>query len=188
MTRFRTQALSVAAVLASSLTLLPAAQADSEGAAMLEEGKKIAFTRAQGNCLACHYIEGGESPGTIAPPLVAMSSRYPDKAALRQHLAAEHLRAADITARSAEDVVLDTLELQELDKVCQNRVHSLRTCCDRRRPGYRCHLRTRHRRWQGTVRPWRRQPARRAGRQPSVRCKSPAAPCACETLPGSSAS
>jgi sulfur-oxidizing protein SoxX len=86
MTRFRTQALSVAAVLASSLTLLPAAQADSEGAAMLEEGKKIAFTRAQGNCLACHYIEGGESPGTIAPPLVAMSSRYPDKAALRAQI------------------------------------------------------------------------------------------------------
>jgi sulfur-oxidizing protein SoxX len=86
MTRFRTQALGVAAVLASSLTLLPAAQADSEGAAMLEEGKKIAFTRAQGNCLACHYIEGGESPGTIAPPLVAMSSRYPDKAALRAQI------------------------------------------------------------------------------------------------------
>jgi len=86
MTRFRTQALSVAAVLASSLTLLPTAQADSEGAAMLEEGKKIAFTRAQGNCLACHYIEGGESPGTIAPPLVAMSSRYPDKAALRAQI------------------------------------------------------------------------------------------------------
>ena len=86
MTRFRTQALSVAAVLASSLILLPTAQADSEGAAMLEEGKKIAFTRAQGNCLACHYIEGGESPGTIAPPLVAMNSRYPDKAALRAQI------------------------------------------------------------------------------------------------------
>lgn len=86
MTRFRTQALTVAAVLASSLILLPAAQADSEGAAMLEEGKKIAFTRAQGNCLACHYIEGGESPGTIGPPLVAMQSRFPDKAALRAQI------------------------------------------------------------------------------------------------------
>ena len=86
MTRFRTQALTVAAVLASSLILLPAAQADSEGAAMLEEGKKISFTRAQGNCLACHYIEGGESPGTIAPPLVAMQSRFPDKAALRAQI------------------------------------------------------------------------------------------------------
>jgi sulfur-oxidizing protein SoxX len=86
MTRFRNQALSVAAVIASSLTLLPAAQADSHGAAMLEEGKKIAFTRAQGNCLACHYIEGGESPGTIAPPLVAMKSRFPDIAALRAQI------------------------------------------------------------------------------------------------------
>ena len=86
MTRFRTQALTVAAVLASSFVLLPAAQADSEGAAMLEEGKKIAFTRSQGNCLACHYIEGGESPGTIGPPLVAMQSRYPDKAALRAQI------------------------------------------------------------------------------------------------------
>ena len=86
MTRFRTQALSVAAVLASSAILLPAAQADSEGAAMLEDGKKLAFTRAQGNCLACHYIEGGESPGTIGPPLVAMQARYPDKAALRAQI------------------------------------------------------------------------------------------------------
>ena len=49
-------------------------------------GKQIVSDSHLGNCLACHYIEGGESPGTIAPPLVAMSSRYPDKAALRAQI------------------------------------------------------------------------------------------------------
>lgn len=87
MSRFRTQALSAAAVLAGSLTLLPAVQAaDSQTAAMMEEGKKLAFERSKGNCLACHFIEGGESPGTIAPPLVAMQTRFPDKAAIRAQI------------------------------------------------------------------------------------------------------
>lgn len=86
MIRFRTQALSVAAVLASSLVLLPAAQADGHTAGMIADGKKLAFTRSQGNCLACHYIEGGESPGTLGPPLVAMQSRVPEKAVLRAQI------------------------------------------------------------------------------------------------------
>ena len=51
-----------------------------------QRGQKIVSDSHLGNCLACHYIEGGESPGTIAPPLVAMSSRYPDKAALRAQI------------------------------------------------------------------------------------------------------
>ncbi len=49
-------------------------------------GKKIAFDRTKGNCLACHQIAGGKLAGTIAPPLVAMKSRYPDKAKLRNQI------------------------------------------------------------------------------------------------------
>ena len=53
---------------------------------ILEEGQKLAFTRSKGNCLACHMIPGGESPGNIAPPLVSMKMRYPDKATLREQI------------------------------------------------------------------------------------------------------
>lgn len=45
----------------------------------IEEGKKLAFSRSEGNCLACHMIQGGTSPGNIGPALVAMKMRFPDK-------------------------------------------------------------------------------------------------------------
>lgn len=51
-----------------------------------EEGKQIAFDRTKGNCLACHMIEGGETPGNIAPALVSVQARYPDKAKLRAQI------------------------------------------------------------------------------------------------------
>lgn len=62
----------------------PAAQADL--AAGVSQGKKIALDRASGNCIACHLIAGGESPGTIGPPLVAMQVRYPSKDKLREQI------------------------------------------------------------------------------------------------------
>jgi sulfur-oxidizing protein SoxX len=41
------------------------------------------FTRPdKGNCIACHLIPGGESPGAIGPALIAMQTRYPSKEAL----------------------------------------------------------------------------------------------------------
>jgi len=52
----------------------------------IEEGKALAFDRKLGNCLACHTIIGGEAPGTIGPPLVAMQTRYPDKAKLHAQI------------------------------------------------------------------------------------------------------
>lgn len=47
------------------------------------EGKKIAYNRAKGNCLACHAMGGGDMPGTIGPPIIFMKSRFPNKADLR---------------------------------------------------------------------------------------------------------
>ncbi len=47
------------------------------------DGKKVAFDRKKGNCIACHAISGGDLPGNAAPPLVAMKARFPDKSALR---------------------------------------------------------------------------------------------------------
>ena len=55
-------------------------------AATLQLGQAVVFDRLKGNCLACHLIEGGESPGDIGPPLVAMQARFPDKAALRAQI------------------------------------------------------------------------------------------------------
>ncbi len=49
----------------------------------LIQGGCIAIDQKKGNCLACHRIEGGNIPGNIAPPLVAMQQRFPDKAKLR---------------------------------------------------------------------------------------------------------
>ena len=45
----------------------------------IEEGKKLAFDRKKGNCLACHQIEGGKLMGNNGPPLMAMKARFPNK-------------------------------------------------------------------------------------------------------------
>lgn len=52
----------------------------------IEKGQEIAFSRKKGNCLACHAIKGGKLPGNIAPPLVAMQQRFPDKAKLKTQI------------------------------------------------------------------------------------------------------
>jgi len=51
------------------------------------EGKDLAFNKKKGNCIACHIIAGGDMAGNIAPPLVAMKARFPDKAVLRAQIA-----------------------------------------------------------------------------------------------------
>ena len=52
----------------------------------IDAGKKIAFDRKKGNCLACHQIEGGTLAGNIGPPLVAMKARFPDYSKLRSQI------------------------------------------------------------------------------------------------------
>jgi sulfur-oxidizing protein SoxX len=49
-------------------------------------GKQLAFTRNKGNCLACHEIEDGDSPGNIGPPLKTIQSRFKSKQLLRQQI------------------------------------------------------------------------------------------------------
>lgn len=48
----------------------------------IEEGKKLAFDRKKGNCLACHMIDDGELAGNNGPPLIAMKARFPDREVL----------------------------------------------------------------------------------------------------------
>ncbi len=73
------------AVVACTLLSAPAISAE-EGAAAIAKGKAIAFGRTKGNCLACHMMDNGESPGNLGPPLIAMKARYPDKAKLRAQI------------------------------------------------------------------------------------------------------
>lgn len=43
------------------------------------EGKKIAFDRKKGNCLACHFVDGGTLMGNTGPALIAMKQRFPER-------------------------------------------------------------------------------------------------------------
>ncbi|MCF6189226.1 MAG: sulfur oxidation c-type cytochrome SoxX [Cocleimonas sp.] len=58
-------------------------------------GKELAFNKKKGNCLACHLIAGGDQAGNIAPPLIAMKARFPDKAVLRAQIADPHAKNPD---------------------------------------------------------------------------------------------
>ena len=73
------------AVVAGCLVFAPTALLSAD-ADILARGKEIAFDPVKGNCLACHQIDDGESPGDLGPPLVAIEARYPDKQVLRKHL------------------------------------------------------------------------------------------------------
>ena len=79
-----TVSTALAVVLGSlSLSVPTLSQADSS---VVAEGKKIAFDRKKGNCLACHMIEGGSLPGNIGPPLIAMKARFPDRQVLKAQI------------------------------------------------------------------------------------------------------
>ncbi len=106
-----------ALALVSTLTVAPAITAAENSAALIEEGKKIAFNRKKGNCLACHAIEGGALPGNIGPPLVNMKERFPDKAKLKEQI-------WDATRANPYSIMPpfgrhEILEPEELDKVVE---------------------------------------------------------------------
>jgi len=109
------------ALLISSLSFLGATSV-SANEATIAEGKKIAFNRKKGNCLACHAIAGGSLPGNIGPPLFAMKSRYPDKAKLRAQI-------WDSTANNPNSIMPpfgrhDMLSEKDIDKITDF-IHSL---------------------------------------------------------------
>ena len=52
----------------------------------VEQGRELALSRSKGNCMACHQIPGADFYGDIAPPLVAMKARFPDREKLRQQI------------------------------------------------------------------------------------------------------
>jgi sulfur-oxidizing protein SoxX len=54
------------------------------------KGACVIIDRVKGNCTACHMIPGADSWGDIAPPLVAMPKRFPDKNKLREQVSDPH--------------------------------------------------------------------------------------------------
>ncbi len=78
-------------------------------------GKELAESRKKGNCLACHMIIGANLPGNIAPPLVAMKARFPNKADLRAQI-------ADARTKVPNTIMLpfgphEIMSAKEIDKV-----------------------------------------------------------------------
>jgi len=80
-------------VLVLTLMLALKAQADE-----FAEARAMAFDRNKGNCLACHMIAGGEMPGAVAPPLMMMKQRFPDRGILKEQI-------WDATIRNPESVM-----------------------------------------------------------------------------------
>jgi sulfur-oxidizing protein SoxX len=64
------------ALIALALLMSAGAAHAQSGAA---DGQKLAFDRGKGNCLTCHEIKGGDSPGTIGPALADIKTKYPDR-------------------------------------------------------------------------------------------------------------
>ena len=54
--------------------------------ARITAGKKIAWNRRGGNCLACHVMDNGELLGNTAPALMFMKQCYPDWNDLRAQI------------------------------------------------------------------------------------------------------
>jgi sulfur-oxidizing protein SoxX len=79
-----TTALSLAAVFAGTGMLPGMAGAASDESIKL--GKEVAVDRKKGNCLACHMMGDGASPGDIGPPLIAMKARFPERERLRAQI------------------------------------------------------------------------------------------------------
>jgi sulfur-oxidizing protein SoxX len=78
------------AATALSLTLFAAPaiadMPDIDFNGSVDAGKEVAMTRSKGNCIACHLMPGGESPGAIGPALVAIQTRYSSKTDLAQQI------------------------------------------------------------------------------------------------------
>ena len=77
---------SVSAPAQTEKYVKPASGDAGSMAARIEEGRKIAFDRSKGNCLACHALPGGDMAGNIGPALpyagISMKKRFPKREAL----------------------------------------------------------------------------------------------------------
>jgi L-cysteine S-thiosulfotransferase len=80
------------------------------------QGGCIATDRTKGNCHSCHLI-AGINYGDIAPPLVAMQQRFPDKAKLRAQVTDP--RVANPNTLMPPFGAYGILSAEEIDKVVE---------------------------------------------------------------------
>jgi sulfur-oxidizing protein SoxX len=85
-TMIKTVLIGAAATGVTASGYLASSHAAEKSMSVVEKGREVAFSRTKGNCLACHVMDDGTLPGNIAPPLVGMKLRYPDKAKLRAQI------------------------------------------------------------------------------------------------------
>lgn len=85
-----TTAFFLAIFMASSPLLVSKVAWAETTAERIQIGKEIVFRRkgksGVGNCLACHAIAGGDSPGNMGPPLVLIKQRFPQRDLLRSRI------------------------------------------------------------------------------------------------------
>ena len=70
-----------------SFLLSHGAFAAEEAKTAVEHGKELAVNL----CQACHHFEGTEQAGTVAPPLVAMKARFPERQKLYEIIYDPHV-------------------------------------------------------------------------------------------------
>jgi len=85
----------VVSVAVSALAIVGAIGFSTAVSAKDMGGKELAFNKKKGNCLACHLIAGGDQAGNIAPPLIAMKARFPDRAVLRAQISEPRTKNPD---------------------------------------------------------------------------------------------
>ncbi len=110
------------AVLFGAVALTATGVASADEAADISKGKEIALDRKKGNCLGCHAMDGGEMPGNIGPPLLAMKTRFPDREKLKAQIGDP--RIANPNTIMPPFGAHEILTADELDKVVTY-IHSL---------------------------------------------------------------
>lgn len=65
--------LTTLALSATQMAFAEPTQAD------IDRGKELAFSRTEGNCLACHQMDDGKLAGNIGPALVDIKARFPNR-------------------------------------------------------------------------------------------------------------
>jgi sulfur-oxidizing protein SoxX len=78
-------------------------------------GEQLAFDRNKGNCLTCHDIEGGDSPGNVGPRLADMKRHFPERADLVSIIADETRRnPATVMPPFRRNLILTDQEIEQI--------------------------------------------------------------------------
>ncbi len=85
----------VMAAAALTLSAVAPGSATAGESARITAGRALAHDFAKGNCLACHAAPtdpAAQTLANIAPPLVMMRERFPDRGALREQIGDARVR------------------------------------------------------------------------------------------------